>query len=75
MGRVTDLRTFRWHWGVWGEVGPADKTGETAIVLAKHLNPAVSANIGDSATIYLYECWPGVPAKVGNKQYKLIPAG
>jgi hypothetical protein len=75
MGRVTDLRTFRWHWGVWGEVGPADKTGEAAIVLAKHLNSVVSANVGDSARIYLYECWPGVPAKVGDKTYKLIPAG
>jgi hypothetical protein len=75
MGRVTNLRTFEWHWGVWGEVGPADKTGECAIILAKHLNPAVSANVGDGAHIYLYECWPGVPAKVGEKQYKLIPAG
>jgi hypothetical protein len=74
MGRVTDLRTFAWHWGVWGEVGPADKTGECAIVLAKHLNPIVSANSGDSAKIYLYECFPGIPAKIGDKQYKLIPA-
>lgn len=73
MGRVTNLRTFEWHWGVWGEVGPSDKTGETAIVLAKHLNPAVSANVGDTARIYLYECWPGVPATVEGKVYKLEP--
>jgi Fungal chitosanase of glycosyl hydrolase group 75 len=75
MGRVTNLRTFEWHWGVWGEVGPGDKAGEAAIVMAKHLNPKVSANVGDGNFIYLYECWPGVAAKVGDKQYKLIPAG
>lgn len=74
-GRVTNLRTFMSYWGVWGEVGPADKTGECAIVLAQHLNPKVSANVGDDARIYLYECWPGIAAKVGDKQYKLLPAG
>jgi hypothetical protein len=74
MGRVTNLRTREWHWGVWGEVGPADKTGEAAIVLAQHLNPKVSANSGDSNRVYLYECWPGVAAVVGTKQYKLKPA-
>lgn len=75
MGRVTNLHTREWHWGVWGEVGPSDKAGECAIILAKHLNPRVSANIGDGAFIYLYECWPGVPAVVDGKTYKLIPAG
>lgn len=75
MGRVTNLRTREWHWGVWGEVGPGDKAGECAIVLAQFLNPKVSANVGDSKFDYLYECWPGVAAKIGNKQYKLIPAG
>lgn len=74
MGRVTNLRTFQWHWGVWGEVGPSNKAGETAIVLAKYLNPKVSANVGDSSRIYLYECWPGVPAVVDHKEYKLKPA-
>ena len=68
-GRVTNLKTREWHWGVWGEVGPADKAGEAAIVMAQHLNPKVSANDGDEAFIYLYECWPGVAAKVGDKQY------
>jgi Fungal chitosanase of glycosyl hydrolase group 75 len=75
MGRVTNLRTYKSHWGVWGEVGPADKTGEAAICMAQFLNPHVSANVGDSNKIYLYECWPGIPAKVNGKQYKLIPAG
>lgn len=74
MGRVTNLRTFAWHWGVWGEVGPADKTGECAIVMAQHVNPKVSANVGDSSRIYLYECWPGIPAVVREKEYRLIPA-
>ena len=75
MGRVTNLRTFAWHWGVWGEVGPSDKTGEAAIVMAQHLNPKVSANVGDSKRIYLYECFPGIPAVVEGKTYKLLPAG
>lgn len=74
LGRVTNLRTLEWHWGVWGEVGPSSKTGEAAIVLAKHLNPKVSANSGDSKHIYLYECWPGIPANVDGKQYRLLPA-
>lgn len=74
MGRVTNLKTREWHWGVWGEVGPKSKAGECAIVLAQHLNPTVSANVGDSERQYLYECWPGVAAKVGDKQYKLLPA-
>lgn len=74
IGRVTNLKTFEWHWGVWGEIGPDDKTGEAAIVMAKHLNPRVSANSGDSYRNYLYECWPGVAAVVDDKKYKLIPA-
>lgn len=74
MGRVTNLITREWHWGVWGEVGPSNKAGECAIVCAQHLNPKVSANSGDGIKRYLYECWPGVAAKVGDKQYKLIPA-
>lgn len=74
MGRVTNLRSFEWHWGVWGEVGPRNKTGEAAIVMAKHLNPKVSANNGDDNRIYLYECWPGVAAEVDGKKYKLQPA-
>jgi len=74
MGRVTNLRTFKSHWGVWGEVGPSNKAGETAIVMAQYLNPKVSANVGDGNFIYLYECWPGVPAVVDGKTYKLIPA-
>ena len=74
MGRVTNLLTREWHWGVWGDSGPPDKTGECAYVLAKHLNPSVTHNTGDKNRIYLYEMWPGVAAKVGEKQYKLIPA-
>jgi hypothetical protein len=74
MGRVTNLDTLKWHWAVWGEVGPTNKAGECAYVLAKHLNPRVTANSGDSTKRYLYECWPGVPAVVGDKHYKLQPA-
>lgn len=74
MGRVTNLKTRAWHWGVWGEVGPHDKTGECAIVMAKTLNPNVTANAGDSIKQYLYECWPGIPAFVDGDKYRLIPA-
>lgn len=75
MGRVTNLLTRTWHWGVWGECGPSDKAGEVAICLAQYLNPKVSANVGDGNFIYLYEAWPGVPAVVDHKTYKLVPAG
>ena len=75
MGRVTNLLTREWHWGVWGECGPPDKTGECAYCLAKHLNPSITHNSGDKNRIYLYEMWPGVAARVGEKGYKLQPAG
>jgi hypothetical protein len=75
MGRVTNLLTREWHWGVYGDCGPSDKCGECAYVLAKHLNPKITHNSGDSNRIYLYEAWPGMAAKVGEIQYKLIPAG
>jgi len=73
LGRVTHLPSRRWSWGVVGTTGPADKTGECALVLAKVLNPAVTANSGDKREDYLYEFWPGVPAVVDGKQYQLVP--
>lgn len=72
--RVTRISTKKIEEAVCGEIGPSDKTGECAIVLAKKLNPAVSANVGDSKKDYLYELWPGVPAVVNGKTYKLQPA-
>lgn len=74
-GKVTNTATGAHHVGVWGECGPKNKTGECAYILAKHLNPKISYNSGDSSKHYLYEAWPGVPARVGDKTYKLIPAG
>jgi hypothetical protein len=73
--RITDLSNRRWHWAVVGDVGPSDKTGECSYVLAKEINPAITHNRGDTDNVYLYEFWPGVPAVVGNKKYKLVPAG
>ncbi len=76
-GRATNLHlpTSRTFWGVIAEIGPQNKTGEVAICLAQKLNPKTSANVGDSNRIYLYELWPGKPAVVGEKTYKLLPAG
>jgi len=73
--KLTRLDSMKSHAAVTGEIGPDDKTGEAAICLAKFINPAVSANSGDNRLIYFYELWPGTPAVVGAKKYKLEPAG
>ena len=72
--RATRISTQQTFPAVVGEIGPDDKTGEAAICLAKKLNSSVSANSGDSHKDYLYELWPGVPARVNGKKYKLEPA-
>jgi hypothetical protein len=72
-GRLTNLLTGAWSAAVTGEIGPDDKTGEAAYCLAKLVNPAVTHNAGDKSRIYLYELWPGLPAAVGLKSYKLEP--
>lgn len=74
LGRATNKQTGKWLPGVIGEIGPDDKTGETAYCLAKKLNPSISYNSGDSNKIYLYEMWPDIPAVVDNFTYKLQPA-
>jgi Fungal chitosanase of glycosyl hydrolase group 75 len=73
-GRVTNLKTQVSVVGVVGEIGPDDKTGETAYCLAKLLNPMIEYNCGDSDEVYLYELWPDVPAVVDGFTYKLQPA-
>jgi len=76
LARVTNvLRPDRWSWGVVGDVGPSNKAGECAYCLAKILNHSVTYNTGDGNMIYLYEFWPGIPAVVDGKTYKLLPAG
>lgn len=72
--RATRVSTKLEHDAVVGDIGPENKTGEAAICLAQFLNPNVTANSGDSRKDYLYELWPGVPAVVGDKRYKLEPA-
>jgi hypothetical protein len=72
--RMTNLETGKWRAAVTGEIGPDDKTGEAAYCLAKELNPKITHNTGDSSRIYLYELWPGIPAIVDGKTYKLEPA-
>jgi hypothetical protein len=73
--RMTNLLTGKWSAAVTGEIGPDDKTGEAAYCLAKELNHNIGHNSGDSRRIYLYELWPGIPALVEGKLYKLEPAG
>ena len=72
--KLTRLDTHKSHAAVTGEIGPDNKTGEAAICLAQIMNPDVSANSGDSRLIYFYELWPGKPAVVNGKHYKLEPA-
>lgn len=73
-GRVTNLKTDVRKEGVVGEIGPDNKTGETAYCLAKIINPMIDYNSGDSNKVYLYELWPNVPAREGDFTYKLQPA-
>jgi hypothetical protein len=73
-GKVTNTVTGVSHDGVVGDIGPDDKTGETAYCLAKIVNPKVEHNVGDSKLIYLYELWPGKAAVVNGKTYNLEPA-
>jgi hypothetical protein len=72
--RLTNLQTGVWHAAVTGDIGPDEKTGEAAYCLAKIVQPDVTYNSGDSELIYLYELWPGIPAQVEGKTYKLEPA-
>jgi hypothetical protein len=72
--RMTNLFTGKWSAALTGEIGPDDKTGEAAYCLAKELNHKITHNTGDSSRIYLYELWPGIPACVDGKTYKLEPA-
>jgi hypothetical protein len=72
--RMTNLITGKWSQAVTGEIGPDHKTGEAAYCLAKELNPKITHNTGDSNRLYLYELWPGIPAVVDGKTYKLEPA-
>jgi len=74
-GRVTNLRKpAQSSWGVVGDIGPDDITGEAAYCLAKVVCPSITHNTGDDHTIYLYEFWPGIAAVVDGKTYKLEPA-
>jgi hypothetical protein len=73
-GQVTNLKTQQSYAGVVGEIGPDNKTGETAYCLAKLLNPMIEYNSGDSNEVYLYELWPDVAAVVDGFMYKLQPA-
>ena len=73
-GQVTNLRTQVCYPGVVGDIGPDDKTGECAYILADKLNHMIEYNSGDSDEVYLYELWPDVPATVDGFTYKLQPA-
>jgi hypothetical protein len=70
-GHLTNLKTSVGYAAVTGEIGPEDKTGEAAYCLAKIVNPLITHNAGDKHLHYLYELWPGQPAVVDGKTYKL----
>jgi N-acetylmuramoyl-L-alanine amidase len=69
--QLTNLKSGVVHAAVTGEIGPDDITGEAAYCLAKIINPSITYNAGDKQLHYLYELWPGVPAVVDDKHYKL----
>jgi len=71
--RLTNLRTGVWYAAVTGEIGPDYTTGEAAYCLAKIVCPDITHNSGDDDQVYLYELWPGKPAVVDGKTYKLEP--
>jgi hypothetical protein len=73
--RLTNLVSMLAHDAVTGEIGPDYETGEAAYCLAKIINPKITHNSGDDRLIYFYELWPGVPAVVDGKTYKLESAG
>ena len=72
---MTNLLTGVWHAAVVGDIGPSSKTGEAAYCLAHIVDPNISHNAGNGELIFLYELWPGIPAVVGSKKYKLESAG
>jgi hypothetical protein len=72
--RLTNLVSGVRHAAVVGDIGPDDKTGEAAYCLAEIVNPEIEYNVGDDSLIYFYELFPGKPAVVDGKTYKLEPA-
>jgi hypothetical protein len=72
--RLTRLDSMATHAAVTGDIGPDEKTGEAAYCLAKIINPTITHNTGDDKLIYFYELFPGKPAIVDGKHYKLEPA-
>lgn len=72
-GRLTNVVTGVWYDAVTGEIGPDYITGEAAYCLSEIVCPAVTHNCGNDSTIFLYELWPGIPAVVDGKTYKLEP--
>jgi hypothetical protein len=72
--RLTRLDSMATHAAVTGDIGPDEKTGEAAYCLAKIINPQITHNTGDEKLIYFYELWPGKPATVDGKTYKLEPS-
>ena len=73
-GKLTRIDSMVSNPAVTGEIGPDNITGEAAYCLAKVINPKITHNTGDDRLIYFYELWPGQPAIVDGKTYKLQPA-
>lgn len=72
---VTNIHTGVCVTALIGDVGPSSKIGEISIKLAELLGiPSGPKNGGTSKPMLAYVVYPGVPAKVGGVQYRLIPA-
>jgi hypothetical protein len=72
--RLTRLDSMVANAAVTGDIGPDNITGEAAYCLAKLINPKITHNAGDDKLIYFYELFPGKPATVNGKTYKLEPS-
>lgn len=71
-GRVTNLATGVSVTAVVHDLGPKNKDGEGTPYLAEALDLSPNANSGGSdESIFLFECWPGIPANVDGIIYDL----
>jgi hypothetical protein len=70
--KVTNVRAGLTFSAVVGDEGPRSKAGEMSIALAEALEIPSSPTMGGTQEpLVCYQIWPGVPALVNGKQYRL----
>lgn len=73
--QVTNTHTGICVTAIVGDVGPSAKIGEISIALADALGIPSGAKAGGIMEHCLaFDVFPGIPAKIGATQYRLIPA-